>query len=717
MTTTVTTVGQYWVNDALVFEPAEYNCFSYQLAVDSTFIPTDQAALRFCEYQPLPGNTPPLEANELDSWDINVSDQPEYTPVVRDWSSLALFRGAFTDQSSNAVTAKLAVDSEIVNGSFANATPAQTDLQANPWWQVDLGASEAIGKIRLWTPPASLSNAYVLVSNTDFRTIPGHENPANLLNRPDVQAYTLADLGSGLTMTGTAGSVATFTTLNAQHLPITGRYVRVQRADTAKLVLAEVQVFGANHVEPNRYPLNVRDTAPNDGMFEVQLYNPLAQNVTYEWKKVRGNLLWYEPQNGLLNGLTIGRGNAIRDWSLSKAVGQGQAQAHELDNSTSVGAELEAEAGVGVKVLAGVGKENTVGLATEVVESTSWTNEFNMGGLMQAFPPTYNGHENDWVENCRYRFIPYQYEVTETSNLGYHQRFPVLDYVVPDDNRASDLHRTSNVMPDCRNGNLLSSTPQAVNDTVVITAPVPTGIQVLANDLGNELKIVDAGPAQNGNVIFASRTITYTPNAGFQGIDSFNYVMAPDAAAACRRSSYGWRRDDRYGDSYGGHRRTRDPAVGLFAVRPALTERRLGPVWVRLAAINSSGTAHCGGPAATRSISSAYGARVWKIASNHHVAPAWAYSDINELPSASEMPSTATSNGSSALRWLRIMPTCCAIWSGVIVTFCCSSTVPMIQPSQRAARRSAARLPPPIQTGIRGCCTGDGARRTVSAWK
>src|SRR5437773_1423862 len=84
-------------------------------------------------------------------------------------------------------------------------------------------------------------------------------SPSNLLNRPGVQHYSLADLGNGLAMTDTAGPVTTFLTLNSQHNPIQGRYVRVQLAGAGALSLAEVQVFGANHINPDRYPLDLRD--------------------------------------------------------------------------------------------------------------------------------------------------------------------------------------------------------------------------------------------------------------------------------------------------------------------------------------------------------------------------------------------------------------------------------------------------------------------------
>jgi hypothetical protein len=527
VTTTVTTVGQSWGDDAVVYDPTEYNCYRYQLSVDGVALPPDKANVRYCQYEGLPGATPQLQASELNSWDANFGAQPEYAPVARDWTSLTLFRGAFTDQSSNKALARLAVDGVILNGSYTNGTVTQTANESHPWWQVDLGAVQPLTKIRLWTLPGSLSNVYLFVSDTDFRTIPGGNDPQTLLSMPNVRHYTLADLGNGFKMTDAAPPEATFLTLDAQHQPIHGRYVRVQRADTAVLSLAEVQVFGANHVEPDRYPLDMRDSTPNDGAFEVLLYNPYHTSASdmYQWVPTRGNLLWDGRQSPALNALGVNRGNTIVNWSLSKGTGNTQVQAHELDNSTSAGTEFEGEAGEFIKVVAGGGTEHTTGLATETTLSTSWSSEFNMGGQMQGFPHEYDGIENSWVLSCAYRFQPYQYEITDTSNLGHQHRYPVLDYLVPSGGRVSDLDRTVDLAA-CRNGNQISATPQTNNDSAQAIAGQPTTLNVLANDMGNNLTITAVGPAQHGTVTHTDRTVTYTPSAGFTGTDSFTYSVS-----------------------------------------------------------------------------------------------------------------------------------------------------------------------------------------------
>ena len=78
--------------------------------------------------------------------------------------------------------------------------------------------------------------------------------------------------------------------------------------------------------------------------------------------------------------------------------------------------------------------------------------------------------------------------------------------------------------------------PVAVNDTATTTAPAAVTVPVLANDTdanGDVLTVTGAGPATNGTVVVnADGTITYTPNAGFVGQDSFTYTVSDGALTA-----------------------------------------------------------------------------------------------------------------------------------------------------------------------------------------
>jgi hypothetical protein len=434
------------------------------------------------------------------------------------------------------------VDGEIVHGSFISGTVAQTGNDSHAWWQVDLGSSQAIRNIRLWTPPASLSNFYVFVSDTDFRSMPGQNDPQNLRNRADVKRYTLADLRNGFAMSDTAATETTFLTLDAQYHPIRGRYVRVQLAGTGVLKLAEVQVFGGNHVEPDRYPLDVCDEGTattllkpwcdvkhNDGFFKVMLFNPWHTTDADQFVavKVRGHLLWDGRVNPALNSLSATQGNASSDWSMSQETVQTKIQAHAIANNQRNGVSFDVEGAGGLKVLAGHGTESTVGLDSETVQSTAWGNAFNMGGRIKGFPIEYSGDANAWAQHCRYRFQPYFYETSEMSNLGVTQRFPVLDYLVPQEDAGTDLFRTANLAL-CHNGNVISPTPQASSDTAKVVAGQPFVLNVLANDLGNNLSLTQVGLAAHGTLTHTERSITYTPAQGFMGDDHFSYTMTDE---------------------------------------------------------------------------------------------------------------------------------------------------------------------------------------------
>jgi hypothetical protein len=68
--------------------------------------------------------------------------------------------------------------------------------------------------------------------------------------------------------------------------------------------------------------------------------------------------------------------------------------------------------------------------------------------------------------------------------------------------------------------------PQLANDTAVTNFQVPVIIPVLANDTINDPPFtlaVATQPARGTVVINGDRTITYTPNAGYAGPDSFTY--------------------------------------------------------------------------------------------------------------------------------------------------------------------------------------------------
>ncbi|MCB0033020.1 MAG: tandem-95 repeat protein, partial [Anaerolineales bacterium] len=77
--------------------------------------------------------------------------------------------------------------------------------------------------------------------------------------------------------------------------------------------------------------------------------------------------------------------------------------------------------------------------------------------------------------------------------------------------------------------------PQAVDDNAGTDEDVAVVIPVLNNDIdpdGDPLTITAAGPAANGAVAISGATITYTPNANFNGVDSFSYTISDGQASA-----------------------------------------------------------------------------------------------------------------------------------------------------------------------------------------
>jgi hypothetical protein len=142
-------------------------------------------------------------------------------------TNLALNRTA--TQSSTAAPASRAVDGN-TDGNYFNGSVAHTAVDANAWWQVDLGASYTITAIRLWNRTDCcgdrLNDYWVFVSDTPFGA---GDTPATLQSRAGTWASH---------RTSAPQPSATLAPMSS------GRYVRVQLSGTNNLQLAEVQVYG-----------------------------------------------------------------------------------------------------------------------------------------------------------------------------------------------------------------------------------------------------------------------------------------------------------------------------------------------------------------------------------------------------------------------------------------------------------------------------------------
>jgi hypothetical protein len=138
-------------------------------------------------------------------------------------SQSSTFPGFATDGAAAAVDGS-------TDGNFGDGSVTATNLDPNPWWQVDLGASTAVSSVVVWNRTdccsSRLNDYWVFISDTPFLAT---DTPTTLQNRAGTFAshQTVAPNPSAI-----IAAVAQ------------GRYVRVQLTFANYLSLAEVQVFG-----------------------------------------------------------------------------------------------------------------------------------------------------------------------------------------------------------------------------------------------------------------------------------------------------------------------------------------------------------------------------------------------------------------------------------------------------------------------------------------
>lgn len=75
----------------------------------------------------------------------------------------------------------------------------------------------------------------------------------------------------------------------------------------------------------------------------------------------------------------------------------------------------------------------------------------------------------------------------------------------------------------------VNDAPVATDDSASTQMGTPITIDVLTNDSdadGDSLTVVSVGSAANGSVVNTDSTVTYTPDAGFTGSDSFTYMVS-----------------------------------------------------------------------------------------------------------------------------------------------------------------------------------------------
>ena len=171
-----------------------------------------------------------------------------------------------------------------VDGNFLDGSVTHTNLEAQPWWQVDLGTSVYFDRIRIWNRTdccaARLQNFVVFVSATDMT------------------GQTLAQLQANPAVSATA--VAGLSGANAIDIPVAGsyaRFVRIELTGTDYLSLAEVQVLGgvdsdlargktatASSILIPSYPPALAVDGDNDGNFLDGSVMHTAQELEPWWQ-------------------------------------------------------------------------------------------------------------------------------------------------------------------------------------------------------------------------------------------------------------------------------------------------------------------------------------------------------------------------------------------------------------------------------------------------
>lgn len=119
--------------------------------------------------------------------------------------------------------------------------------------------------------------------------------------------------------------------------------------------------------------------------------------------------------------------------------------------------------------------------------------------------------------------------ITYTPNANFNG-MDSFGYTISDGNGGSDTATvTVNVAA-------VNDAPDAVNDSVTTAEDTAANITVLANDAdvdGNALTVSSVTPGTNGSVVInANGTLTYTPNANFNGADSFTYTVSDGAGGS-----------------------------------------------------------------------------------------------------------------------------------------------------------------------------------------
>ncbi|MFE1951527.1 GH92 family glycosyl hydrolase [Streptomyces sp. NPDC059524] len=165
--------------------------------------------------------------------EVTMTDTSTGEPLGSTFLSLKVTSLSYGKPATQRSTAWGGVAARAVDGNtdgnytVGSVTHTAEDGSAEPWWQVDLGASRAISDVTVWNRTdccsERLTDYYVLVSDTPFTG----DSLAEALAQPGVTAVHRTDTAATPTEVPVRAS---------------GRYIRIQLATTTTLSLAEVEV-------------------------------------------------------------------------------------------------------------------------------------------------------------------------------------------------------------------------------------------------------------------------------------------------------------------------------------------------------------------------------------------------------------------------------------------------------------------------------------------
>lgn len=167
-------------------------------------------------------------ANWLSLAEVEVLGSELRQAAATGGGNLALRKRATQSSTGYGGNPERAVDGN-TDGNYSANSVSHTNNRPHEWWQVDLGSVEQIGSARIWNRTdccrERLIKFYVLVSDVPFYS----EDLSLVLNMPGIQKYYHEGIGG-----------------RPSEIPInrTGRFVRIQLAETDYLSLAEVEIFG-----------------------------------------------------------------------------------------------------------------------------------------------------------------------------------------------------------------------------------------------------------------------------------------------------------------------------------------------------------------------------------------------------------------------------------------------------------------------------------------